>query len=84
MAGLERFAERAAYTVIISLALVSAGFIALAIWDCIEGFIEGSRQCCETNWAAVNRRLGYSVIELRNALIAATPAAGLYFLSRLK
>jgi hypothetical protein len=82
MATLEQLMDRAVYAVIIALAALSACFIVLAVWDCIQGFIEGSQQCCNMNWALLNRRLGYAVIDLRNALIAATPAAGLYLLAR--
>jgi hypothetical protein len=82
MVTFERLMDRAAYAGIVALAAVCAYFIALAAWDCVQGFIEGSQQCCEMNWALLDRRLGYSVIDLRNALIAATPAAGLYLLAR--
>ena len=84
MVNLGQVADRAAYGVIVALAAVAAYFIVLAAWDCIEGFVEASRQCCEINWAMVNRRLGYSVIDLRNALILAASAAGLYLLARLR
>ena len=88
MTNLERAISRAAYAVMAILAAVSVCFVALAAWDClVEGLLgmldEQVRACCNMHWWIFLRGLGYSVIDLRNALIAATPAAGLYFLSRI-